>query len=340
MRAVMVTGPDAVVVDTIPPPAPDERAHVALERMGVCGSDLKIVRGQVRVHYPRVLGHELVGRVVRAGARGLVAEGTRVLVNPSLACGVCRECRRDRTNVCPNGGLMGRDVDGGFAELVAVDEDRLLPVPDDLAPEAASLLQVLGTCVHAQATASVLPGDTAVVIGLGVSGFLTLQLLAARGARVVGVTRAEWKRELGERLGAAAVVPPMEAAGVLHELTAGAGADVVVEAVGSVATLAHGIELAGYGATIVQFGTIAAAGEGALPLYELYRKELTVRNPRAALHRDYGRAVALASTGAVTLEPLWTHGFPLDRAGEAFELFERDPRALKVTLDVKGAAAS
>jgi 2-desacetyl-2-hydroxyethyl bacteriochlorophyllide A dehydrogenase len=332
MLAVTVARPGVLdVVDILPPPD-GHGAVVAVQRMGLCGTDLSILRGNRPITYPRVLGHELVGRVVREGPRGVVPEGTRVLIDPAIACGRCRDCLADRANLCANGGLIGRDVDGGFTELVAVDEDRLLPVPAAYPVESAVSLQVLGTCVHAQGAVSVFPGQTAVVIGLGVSGLLLLQLLRARGARVVGVTRSDWKRALGERFGAAAVVPPDRADEAVRDLTAGAGAGIVVEAVGTVATLNQAIALAANGGHIVMFGTIAGVGGQGLDHYRIYHRELTLHGTRAALRRDYERGIALAAAGVVDLAALATHEFPLARAREAFAALEHDPTALKVAL--------
>jgi 2-desacetyl-2-hydroxyethyl bacteriochlorophyllide A dehydrogenase len=335
MLAAIVTAPDQVDVVTIPPPGPGDYAVVAVDLVGLCGTDSSILRGKIPVAYPRILGHEVIGHVVRPGPRGDPAEGTRVLVNPSIACGRCTQCRVDLAQLCPHGALMGRDSDGGFTEQVAVDENQLMPVPDDLSRSAASLLQVLGTCVHAHShLRGLLPGQTAVVVGLGVSGFLLLQLLRASGLRVVGVTRSAWKRALGEQLGAVTVVPPEDARRAVDELTGGAGVDVAVEAVGTVGTFAQAIDLAGLGAQVLLFGTIGGNPKAELPFYQLYYKELTILNPRAARHRDYQRAIALATNGMVNLSPLWTHSFPLERAAEAFDALANDPQALKVTLDL------
>jgi hypothetical protein len=133
-----------------------------------------------------------------------------VLVNPAMFCGCCDLCRRDLPQLCRNGALLGRDVDGCFAQLVAVDEACLHPLPDNLPAADAGLLQVLSTCVHAQ---SGLPAaESAVVVGLGVSGLLHLQLLAERGvSTLIGVTRSAAKRELALRLGAGVVAGPGEA---------------------------------------------------------------------------------------------------------------------------------
>lgn len=335
MLAVVVTGAGSLALAerATPDPRPGS-CVVAIERAGLCGTDVSILRGKIPVTYPRVLGHELVGHVAAAGSDVSIEVGTRVLVNPSLACGVCRLCRGDRANLCRAGALIGRDADGGFARSVVVPEHQLLPIPEAYPSTSAASLQVLGTCVHAQRTVDVFPGQTAVVIGLGVSGLLMLQLLRLRGLQVVGVTRAAWKRELAMELGATAVAAPDDAVGRVQEVTDGAGADVVVEAVGTVPTLRQAVEVAAPGGHLVVFGTIGPDAQGSPPFYELYYKELTLHHPRAALHRDYQRAVDLATTGLIDLAPLHTHSFPLERAVEAFATVQDDARALKVSLAV------
>ncbi|WP_245951261.1 zinc-dependent alcohol dehydrogenase [Phytoactinopolyspora halophila] len=320
----------------VPEPASDGRAVVAPATMGLCGTDVKILAGSIPVDTPRILGHEIVGRVVRPGPARRVDEGQRVLIDPGIACGHCRLCRADRPHLCPHGALMGRDVDGGFGERVAVDEFQLHPIPDELSTGDASLLQVLGTCVHAQTrVADVFPGQTAAVVGLGVSGLLHLQLLRERGVdRIVAVTRSAWKRELAERWGAIATASPGDAGDVLDEVTGGAGADLVVETAGSASTLARSIELAAMGATVLAFGT-APSGPAELPLYQLYYKELDVVNARAARPRDYTRAIQLATSGRLHLRDLWSADFPLDDAAAAVAA-ARDSSTLKVTMTLPG----
>jgi 2-desacetyl-2-hydroxyethyl bacteriochlorophyllide A dehydrogenase len=346
VRAVVLEAPRQFSVTEIDEPDPAGRAVVALEQVGICGTDLKIAKGDIPVDYPRILGHELIGRVVTPGPRGLVEAGARVLVDPAIACGHCHACRDDRANICSNGALLGRDLDGGFADRIAVDELQLHPIPDALPPSTAALVQVLGTCVHAQAGIRILPPDTAVVIGLGVAGLLHLQLLRARGIRrVVGIGRSEWKRQLALEFGATAVATPDQAVDVVREVAGSDGPTVVIEAVGTVPTLAQAIEMVGAGGTVLVFGTVTASDGGSLPYYQLYYKELTILNPRAALPRDYDRAIALALAGEVSLDRLWTRSYPLEEAQSAFDRLLRDgggTDSLKVTfeLGVGVAAAS
>lgn len=328
MRAVQLTAPGQVAIRDIPDPDGSGLAVVRSETMGICGTDLKVSHGAIPVELPRTLGHELVGRVVSSPDPSLPL-GTRVLADPALACGACGPCIRRRPNLCERGGLMGREVDGVFAEFTAIAPGRLLPVPESVSDRAAGLIQVLGTCVHGLRTVAVFPGDVVLVLGLGVAGQLMTRLLTAAGATVVGVTRSQEKRDLAA-LGGARVAPPDRAASVLDELSGGEGARLVIEAVGTERTLAQSIELAGIGADVIVFGTLTGGSEG-LPYYQLYYKELTLWNPRAALGEDYARAIDLVAGGRLDLDDIVTHTVSLEDAPRAFEYAE-DPASLKVLI--------
>ncbi|MEE9277824.1 MAG: alcohol dehydrogenase catalytic domain-containing protein, partial [Dehalococcoidia bacterium] len=297
MRAAVVSPEPQLTLQDVPDPPDDGRALVAVRRAGVCGTDVKIATGAIPLKRPTILGHEIVGTIVREGRRGLVPKGQRVLIDPVTFCAHCDRCRADLTHLCRNGGLMGRDEDGGFAELMAVDELQLHPLPDSLPDDEALLTQVAGTCLHAQTLVNVFPGDTAVVVGLGVSGLLHVQLLRARGVKsVIGVTRSAWKRDMAMELGATATAHPNDAADLVAEVTGGRGADLTVEAAGNIDTLRQSIDLAGPGATVLGFGLITAT-EGELPFYQFYLKELNLVNARAARPRDYARTIELTAAG-------------------------------------------
>lgn len=334
MKALVLDRPHNAEMRHVPDPEPMAGALVRVERVGVCGTDASIFRGKIAVSYPRVMGHEMVGTVEEPGPLGLFRQGTRVMVDPSVTCGYCPPCRADRPNLCIRGGLLGRDLDGVFSELLAISETQIHRVPDSVEPGAGPLLQVLGTCVHAQDAAAVFPGQVAAVVGLGVSGLLHLQLLVARGIdRIVAVTRSEWKKNLAMQLGAATVVSPEDAVTAVREVSDGLGADLVIECAGHEATLSQSIDVAAPGATVIAFGTLTGGGAG-LPYYQLYHKELTLRNPRAALPRDYARAVDLAATGSIKLTPLVTHRLSLEEAPRALGTLIDDPSTLKIVFEL------
>jgi L-iditol 2-dehydrogenase len=284
-----------------------------------------------------VLGHEMTGWVEVPGPGGAVPAGTPVVVNPAVFCGVCPQCRADLPNLCARGGLLGRDVDGCFAELVAVPEALLHPLPASVTPDEGALLQVLSTCVHAQSGVPVSPDTSAAVIGLGVAGLLHAQLLRARGVRtVVGVTRAAWKHDLAMASGASVVVPPEDAAEAVAAATGGRGVDLAIESAGTAATLAQAMRLAGPGATVIFFGMVPSVD--GLPAYEGYVKELTIRCPRASRPRDFDAAIRLCAERRLDVAPLVTGRFPLARVTEALAASEH-PEHLKIVLDVAGQGA-
>lgn len=332
MRAVRVVEANVIELAEVPEPADPALVTIEVRQVGICGTDTKIVEGKIPVDYPRIVGHEMVGEVVSAPPGTPYRDGARVLVDPGVACGWCDLCVAGRPNLCRNGGLMGRDVDGAFTEYVQAPVGRLVAVPETISDKAAGLLQVLGTCVHAVRRLNPFPGKVATVIGLGVAGQLISQLLTLRGMKVVGITRSEWKRKLAAESGAVATASPAEAVSLLEELTEGRGPDLVVEAAGTEATLSQAIELVTIGGEILAYGTLTGGGKG-LPYYLLYHKELTLHNPRAALIGDYADGIALASSDALRLEPIVSHQLDLSEAEQAFELVH-DSSSLKVLMNV------
>ena len=306
MKASVLDAPGRIAFRTVADPEP--RAGEVLLRVthaGICGTDVKIFDGDIPVRYPLVMGHEVVGEVVGGRGAGGLDPGMRVLIDPIRYCGRCFYCERHQTYLCLAGALLGRDVDGGFAELVAVPVKNCHLLPDTIDAAHAPLIQVLTTVHHAQTLAGLGPGDNVVVLGLGVAGQLHVQLARALGARrVIGVSRNAAKRRLAGTLGADAVVDHgEEARRAVLDASGELGADVVIEAVGKVAVLAEAIDLVRAAGRIVPYG-IYAEREARLPFYQLYFKELSIVGTRAADARDYPLSIALVQDCRVRLAPL------------------------------------
>ena len=336
MKAVVLRRPgELAVADIDSPRLPPDSVLVRVSRTGVCGTDLKIFTGAMPAACPLVMGHEIAGHVVEGnGAAGLHA-GTRVLVDPVLYCGTCLHCRAGHTNLCSAGRVIGRETDGGFAELVAVPQTHVHQLPASVESETAPIIQVLTTCLHAQRRANVSDGQSVAVIGLGVSGQLHVQLARARGARqVVGTARSGWKRGLAEQLGADLTAPSGKTGiEAVLRATDGHGADVVIESAGHISALADAIAMVRPGGTVVLFG-IYTETEGALPFYQLYYKEPTIVSARAATADDFPEAIDLVARGAVKLGPLVTQVFPFVRLREALAMLEGDVDGrMKIVLE-------
>jgi alcohol dehydrogenase, propanol-preferring len=256
MKALRITtfGQPAELCETsVPEPGPGQ-VLLKIAGAGACHSDLHLMdwpEGALPWQLPYTLGHENAGWVHEVGP-GVTspAKGDAVLVYGPWGCGRCRPCRLGRENYCERaaeigvgGGGLGRD--GGMAEYMLVPSARLLVPIGDLDPVAAApLADAALTPYHAIATSRerLRPGATAVVIGAGGLGQMGIQLLAATtGARVIAVDTDERKLEAARRLGAAVTLrSDPDAATAIRRETAGVGADVILDMVGSDATLALG----------------------------------------------------------------------------------------------------
>jgi len=307
---------------------------VRVTNTGVCGTDLKIYDGTVPVKYPRIMGHEMVGEVVEGG-NDRIRIGDRVIVDPCLYCGMCVNCRAGQTSLCRNGGLVGRDSDGGFAEFLLASMTHVYRLPDAVDSGKAPLIQILTTCVHAQRFVNIFAAQSVVVLGLGVAGQLHVQLAKARGANpVIGVTRSAFKRKLAEQLGADLTFSSgAEALRGVQEATHGDGADVVIESTGKLPVISDAISMVRPGGSILLFG-VSTATEGKLPFYQLYYKELTLYNSRAAKGEDFPASIDLVANGMVRLDPLVTHKLPLADLDRAIRMLDADEDArMKIILD-------
>jgi 2-desacetyl-2-hydroxyethyl bacteriochlorophyllide A dehydrogenase len=328
MKAMVLRAPWELVQDDVS--RPDVTGGDVLVRVthsGICGTDFKIFTGAIPVSYPRIMGHEMVGETVDGG--------DRVIVDPELYCGACFHCRIGQTHLCPNGILLGRDANGGFADYVTAPASHVFRLPASIDSRTAPLIQVLTTCLHAQRQINIAAGESVVVYGLGVTGQLHVQLAKARGASpIIGVTRSAEKRALAETLGADVTMPAGDGAVErIREATGGRGADVVIETTGVLPSLASGIAMARSGGRLLLFGIITAK-EGALPFYDLYFKELALISARVAKTEDYPDSIGLVERGIVRLDPLVSDVMPLAELKTAIGRLGSDSgQRMKIILD-------
>jgi 2-desacetyl-2-hydroxyethyl bacteriochlorophyllide A dehydrogenase len=334
MKAMVLKAPGELVLDEVSrPSAGGADVLIRVTHTGICGTDLKIFSGAIPVKYPRIMGHEMIGEVVEGS--GSFVPGDRVIVDPELFCGSCFHCRIGQTHLCPNGMLLGRDANGGFAEYVTAPADHVFRLPDSIDSRTAPLIQVLTTCLHAQRLANISAGESVVVLGLGVTGQLHVQLAKARGAgRVIGITRSAAKRELAQKLGADFTLASGE--GTIQKVldaTEGRGADLIIDTTGAIPSVADAIHMARFGGRLLLFGIITAT-EGALPFYQLYFKELALINARVAKSEDYPESIDLVQRGIVRLEPLISHVMPFRELGNAIGMLNSEGgQRMKIILE-------
>jgi threonine dehydrogenase-like Zn-dependent dehydrogenase len=277
------------------------------------------------------MGHEFVGRVEAVGpAVTHVRVGDRVAVEPNYSCGACPLCREGNRNLCLSRTAIGIDVDGCFAEAVRVPGRCCWPAPASVADADLMLTEPLAVVVRAVERAAVRAAESAAVVGVGTLGLLALQVLRARGARVLCVGRSGRRFGLARELGAEAVHTlsdgPLERAA--QAFSGREGVDCVVETAGTPEAVNHALELVRPGGRVVLTGLPHAPTP--VTFFSVVRREVTITG--SMIYQDeFAEAMRLVAAGRVRTAPLITHRFGLDEIGRAFAVHE-EPTAIKVAV--------
>ena len=304
----------------------DNEVLVKLEYVGICGSDLHYYEtgaiGDYVVEPPFVLGHEPGGTVVEVGrnVKHLKA-GDRVALEPGKTCGHCEFCKTGNYNLCPDVVFFATPpVDGVFQEYVAHEADLCFKLPDHVSTMEGALIEPLAVGFHAAMQGGARAGQTAVVMGAGCIGLVTMMALKAMGvSRVYVVDIMEKRLEKALELGADGVIHAgqLDAVEELRKLTNGNGSDLVVETAGTQVTTVQAIHMAKKGAVIVLVG-YSKSGEMTLPMSLVLDKELTFKTVFRYRH-IYPMAIEAVAAGKVNLKGIVTDVFGLDEVQKAMD---------------------
>ncbi|MDH5687170.1 MAG: alcohol dehydrogenase catalytic domain-containing protein [Candidatus Bathyarchaeota archaeon] len=328
MKAIVYEGPRKLAVMDVPKPQVGPRdLLIEVKAAGICGSDLEMARGnRPDVIPPRIPGHEVAGEVAEVGGQTTRFQvGDRVVVEPIISCGICRNCRVGRYNVCRELKFVGVHIDGAFAEYLAVPEQRAYKIPDHLSYGEAAVLEPTAVGVHIVERAKVSLGDTVVVLGAGPIGLQIGQVAKNRGARYIMMTDVlDYRLEIAKKLAADLVInsakeDPLQR---VNEVTDGEGADVVIEAVGKSETILQTMDLVRVGGRILLAGLSVERFATDPPTFWMRQllKEVTIETSRSYAAGNWDAAIKLVSRGAINCEALVTHRFPLEQASRAYEV--------------------
>lgn len=319
----------------VPPIGPGELL-VRVRASGICGSDvMEWYRAQKA---PLVLGHEVAGEIAAVGSEveGYRA-GDRVFVSHHVPCNSCRYCVAGHHSVCDT--LRQTHFDpGGFAEYIRIPrinvETGTFLLPPELSFEEGSLIEPVGCVVRGQRFARLQPEQTVLVVGSGVAGLIHVQLARVHGAaRVVATDINEYRLKAARELGADAVLHPEELPARLPAVNDGRLADLVIVCTGALPAVDQAMRCVERGGTILFFAPTAAGVAVPVPLYELWRNEVSVATSYAASPQDLAEAIELIRTGRVRVREMITHRLSLAEAGLGFQLVASAGDSLKVILE-------
>lgn len=309
----------------IPTPA-DNEVLVKLEYVGICGSDLHYYEtgaiGNYVVEPPFVLGHEPGGVVVEVGKNVKhLKVGDRVALEPGKTCGHCEFCRQGLYNLCPDVVFFATPpVDGVFQEYVAHEADLCFKLPDNVSTLEGALIEPLAVGFHAANQGGAHAGQTAVVMGAGCIGLVSMMALKAEGVSKVYVVDIMQKRlDKALELGADGVINGKDTDAVqkVLELTQGKGCDLVIETAGTEFTTRQAIQMAKKGSNIVLVG-YSKTGEMTLPMSLVLDKELCFKTVFRYRH-IYPMAIEAVAAGKVNLKGIVTDIFDFDDIQNAMD---------------------
>lgn len=308
-------------------PLPTVRPDDVLLRVrccGVCGTDLKIVRGELPswvISLPHILGHECAGEVVDVGRHVTGLEpGDAAALYFYCPCGRCRFCRDSRENLCPSVKRFGFELPGGFAQYLSVPARQLCPVRGIAFPQAAILPDAVATAYHAVKTRGrVKRGERVLVIGGGGIGMHACQIARILGAQVIVAERQP--RKLPQLRGLLADVEAFNPSEhkldeFLRDWTGGEGVDVVIETVGRSETLRLSAASLAPGGRLVPVG-YDPSRPMELDALQLHYRELEVLGTRVSTRRELEEVIELVEKGQ--LRPVVDRSYPLEQANEALQ---------------------
>jgi threonine dehydrogenase-like Zn-dependent dehydrogenase len=342
MSALVWTGQNQVELQTRLVPEPREGwALIRTLYGGICGSDITIRGGHhPRAKTPLILGHEMIGQVVKtqgdgnyAGSSTPVKNGDIVVVEPLLSCGVCPPCKKGAGHVCEKLQLLGVETDGGFADYFTAPLYRLYRKPENLGLKEAALAEPLAVAVHSVNVGKPQPGDYAVIFGAGPIGLLIGLALQARGVPFCISELDANRLALARQLGFSVIDAKKDnAVDKIMEVTGGHGADMTFDAAGAPQI---GPQLIPVTAIL---GRIVLTALHKKPCEVFFRQlsygEQSILGTRIYACGDFGEGINLMGSGAVQVAPLISHIFEMKDYEDAFAVAADSTKSCKVLIHI------
>jgi len=333
------------LVDIPTPVATDGEVLIDVVATGICGTDLKISRGEHRLFPPgtvRVPGHEVVGRVrLNLSGNPQLIEGTLVAVAPNVACAVCAPCLSGRTNLCLDYEAVGLTFNGGLAQQlllpsVAVAQGNAIPLAEGVDPMIAVLAEPVAAVYRGLRAMSFTEGDSLLVYGGGPIGLISVILAKHLGGSDVFVSqRSAPRRRVASKFGADLAIDPTRESveDVVRLATQGRGADTVMVTAPVPELYSESLRAVAHGGRVNFFAGLPVGEASVLIDANLvHYRELTLTGSTANTTENLEEALAILEAVPEKFAGLITHRYPLAQAEQAYAV-AKSGKALKVVLE-------
>lgn len=336
MKAIQIEKPEVLKIIDMEKPhiTKENNVLVRMTASGICGSDVGIYHGHnAAATYPRVIGHEIVGRVEEIGENvaGLKV-GDRVIIQQVISCGECYACRKGRGNVCGNLKVRGVHSDGGYREYIAVPEKDCYILPDHLSDVDAVMIEPTTIAIQSCSRAELCNEDTLLLLGYGALGSTIQKIAKLSGAKIIVADIIDERLEEALQNGADFTINILKEDIIekSRELTGGYGPTVSIDAACTKDSLSTLLDVTGNAGRVITMGF--SIEPTVVTQFKITSKELDVRGSRLQ-NNKFGEAIRLIKEGKLDLNGTVSHTFPFQQAQKAFDFIDtKDPSIRKVVL--------
>lgn len=332
---------DIRVEDVEKPTIQPNQVLVEVAWAGICGSDIGIYNyGLGTDPHPitkhagqTIMGHEFSGTIVEIGANvAYFQTGDRICVEPLIYCGTCPACTQGFYNQCHSVGFIGINRHGGFAKYVAVDENMLHKLPDNVTFEEGALVEPTAVSFYSVRESKLKSGDSVIIYGAGPIGLLTLLCIKAAGAaKIVVVDISEERCIKAQELGASLVIKG-DAEDLVPQILAftNGGADVVFDCAGVQSTVNNALYTTKMGAQIMLLATFKKPIEIDSNIVMFKALHLT---STLAYRNVFPTVIELIAAGRLNVSPIITSKIALsDIVDKGFETLISDIKQAKILV--------
>ena len=336
-EALYYSNNDIRIIEKPIPEINDDEILLKVEAAGICGSD--VIEWYRRDKVPLVLGHEVSGTVVEAGANVEKFKiGDRVVAAHHVPCNTCKYCLSGHQTVCDT--LRSTNFyPGGFAQYLRLPEinvkNGLYLLPDSVSFEEGTFVEPLACCVRSQRLAGVKPAQTAVVIGSGLAGLLHINLLRASGATTIIATDInDFRLSAAKKFGADYTLNAKEnIPEVIKGINGGFLADTVIISAGANSAIEQGLKSVRRGGTVLFFSAAEDGAKLPMSINEIFwRTEVSLLSSYAGSIADHINALELIRTKRVNIKDMITEVLPLAEISQGFKLTAEAGSSLKIII--------
>jgi len=333
MKAAVFNGKDLNVKEVPIPELSESQVLIEVKAAGICGTDLAIVKGDLPTPIPLILGHEITGEVIKVGEhveKTWINKRVVFEINSNIDFS-CYYCKKKMFTQCVSRKAIGIDIDGGFAEYIAVESYLLHEIPDSISFKEATFIEPLAAAYQTFETMTLDENDKIIAIfGLGKLGLLLTQVTLLKGLVVIGIDGSDKKLNLVKNYGAKHLINRLEVDNIPTEIkkfTKGLGADIVVDTTGNPKVLPDVVASCRTRGKVHIKSTHGI--ETPINLTEIVVRELTLYSSRCG---PFNKAIDGLKSGKVNVKDLISKEYPLEQIHEAFASYKKSRDHIKTII--------